>query len=97
VFCSSARRPCLASGATPAKQQQVLLAWFNPTTKKANNALLVVELDHPPIPLKGGFGWPSNITWAMRNLKTKLSASPHNQRYVKWPSRYRSKRCASAR
>jgi hypothetical protein len=39
----------------------------------------------PPIPLKGGFRRPSNITRDYAQLKSKLSASPHNQRYVKWP------------
>jgi len=50
AHCSPTRRPCLVSGATPAKQRQVLRSFNPPTTKKANSALLVVELDHPPSP-----------------------------------------------
>ena len=39
----------------------------------------------PPIPLKGGYRRSSNITRDYAQLKSKLSAAPHNQRYVKWP------------
>jgi len=57
---------------------------------------------HPP---PGGFGRPSNITQDYAHISyvsgggravlARLDPRPRNQRYAKWPRRYRSKRCAA--